>query len=153
MLNQQPLVIRSLEDEARWPEFRHHPRAAGIDAVTVVPLTAGDDRLGAFGFGCREPYQPSPAELGFLERVGCEFAVAVESFLARQEAVRERDRLRTLFEITNALISTPSLDELFPAIAAQLARVIRHDFSVLTLCDECRPPGDGRASFHRGPAV
>ena len=135
MLNQEPLVIRSLEDEARWPEFRRHARAAGIDAVTVVPLTAGAQRLGAFGFGCREPYQPGPAELAFLERVGCEFAVAVESFLARQQAVRERDRLRTLFEITNALISTLSLDELFPAIAAQLSRVIRHDFSVLTLCD------------------
>ena len=135
MLNQQPLVVRSLEDEIRWPEFRQHARAAGIDAVTVVPLTAGDQGLGALGFGCRQPYEPSPAELDFLERVACEFAVAVESYLAKQAAVRERDRLRTLFEITNALISTLSLDELFPAIASQLSRVIPHEFSVLTLCD------------------
>ena len=82
------------------------------------------------------PYEPSPAELAFLERVASEFAVAVESFLARQEAVRERDRLRTLFDITNALVSKLSPDELFSAISAQLSRVIRHDFSVLTLRDE-----------------
>ena len=85
------------------------------------------------------PYKlldPSPAELAFLERVATEFAVAVESFLARQEAVRERDRLRTLFDITNALVSKLSPDELFSAISAQLSNVIRHDFSVLTLRDE-----------------
>jgi formate hydrogenlyase transcriptional activator len=135
-LNQQPLVIRCLEDKASWPEFRNFARGAGISAVTIVPLTAGDNRLGAFGFGCAAPYEPSLAELAFLERVASEFAVAVESFLARQEVVRERDRLRTLFDITNALVAELSLDELFSAIAAQLARVIRHDFSVLTLRDE-----------------
>ena len=82
------------------------------------------------------PYEPSAAELAFLERVASEFAVAVESFLARQEAVRERDRLRTLFDITNALVSKLSPDDLFSAISAQLSSVIRHDFSVLTLRDE-----------------
>jgi formate hydrogenlyase transcriptional activator len=135
-LNQQPLVIRSLDDDPRWPEFRDHVSALGIRAVTVVPLTAGDSRLGAFGFGCVAPYESATAELAFLERVASEFAVAVEAFLARQQAVRERDRLRSLFDITNALVSKLSADELFPAIAAQLARVIRHDFSVMTLRDE-----------------
>jgi formate hydrogenlyase transcriptional activator len=102
----------------------------------LVPLTAGNNRLGAFGFSSVAPLDPSPAELAFLERVASEFAVAVEAFLARQEAVRERDRLRTLFDITNALVSKLSPDELVSAISAQLARVIRHDFSVLTLLDE-----------------
>src|SRR5271166_3829308 len=135
-LNQQPLVIRCLDDESRWPEFREHARAAGVTAVTLVPLTAGDNRLGAFGFGCVAPYAPSPAELAFLERVASEFAVAVEAVLARQEAIRERDRLQTLFDITNALVSKLSLEELFSAISGQLSRVIRHDFSVLNLRDE-----------------
>jgi formate hydrogenlyase transcriptional activator len=135
-LNQQPLVIASLAAETRWPEFGDHARALGVNAITIVPLTAGDYRLGAFGFACAAPYEPSPAELAFLERVASVFAVAVESFLARQDAVRERDRLQTLFDITNALVSKLSPDELFAAISAQLSRVIRHDFSLLTLRDE-----------------
>ena len=135
-LNQQPLVIASLTSETRWPEFSQRARAAGVDAITLVPLTAGEDRLGAFGFGCLAPYEPNRAELAFLERVASEFAVAVESFLARKEAVRERDRLRTLFDITNALVSKLSAEELFAAISRQLSRVIRHDFSVLMLRDE-----------------
>jgi len=70
--------------------------------------------------------------MGFLERVATEFAVAVEGFLARQAAVRERDRLRTLFDITNALVSKLSPDELFSAISDQPSKVIRHDHAVIT---------------------
>ena len=135
-LNQQPLVIAGLQNETRWPEYTAHAGRSGVGAVTLVPLTAGDNRLGAFGFGCAAQHEPSAVELGFLERVSSEFAVAVESFLARQEAIRERDRLRTLFDITNALVSKLSPDELFSAISAQLSRVIPHDFSILMLRDE-----------------
>ena len=135
-LNQQPLVIASLAAETRWPEFGDHARALGVNAITIVPLTAGDDRLGAFGFACAAPYEPSPAELAFLERAASEFAVAVEAFLVKQELTQERDRLRTLFDITNALVSKLSADELFAAISAQLSNVIQHDFSVMTLRDE-----------------
>ena len=133
---QQPLVISPVQSETRWPEAIRFARDAGISTTVLVPLTAGDNRLGAFGFSSVAPLHPSPAELAFLERVASEFAVAVESFLARQEAVRERDRLRTLFDITNALVSRLSPDELFVAISEQLSRVIPHGFSVLTLRDE-----------------
>jgi formate hydrogenlyase transcriptional activator len=135
-LHQRPLVIATLENEKAWPEFRDRCRAIDVRAVTMVPLTAGHSRLGAFGFGCRSRYEPTTIELAFLERVASEFAVAVESFLAREEAVRERDRLQTLFDITNALVSELSINDLFAAISAQLSRVIRHNFSVLTLRDE-----------------
>ena len=107
----------------------------GLSTLILVPLTAGDNRLGAFGFSSVAPYEPSPAEMEFLERVATEFAVAVEGFLARQAAVRERDRLRTLFDITNALVSKLAPDELFSAICAQLSKLIRHDYSMLTVCE------------------
>ena len=135
-LKQQPLVISPVQSETRWPEAVRLARDLGIGTTVLVPLTAGNNRLGAFGFSSVAPLDPSPAELAFLERVASEFAVAVESFLARQEAVRERDRLRTLFDITNALVSKLSPDELASAISEQLARVIPHEFSVLMLRDE-----------------
>jgi formate hydrogenlyase transcriptional activator len=143
-LNQQPLVIPSVESEARWPEFMERVREAGVRALTLVPLTAGENRLGVFGFGSLEPFDPSPAELVFLDRVASEFAVAVDAFLAKQQLVRERDRLRALFDITNALVSKLSPDELFSAISEQLSRVIRHDVAVLTLCNE----GTGRLDLY-----
>jgi len=132
-LNQQPLVISSFQSETRWPEFITRSLEFGITSMVLVPLTSGDHRLGAFGFSSVAPYEPGPEELEYLERVASEFAVAVESFLAKQKAVQERDRLRTLFDITNALVSKLSPDELFPAISKQLANVIGHDHAVLTL--------------------
>jgi len=135
-LNQQPLVL-CLDAETRWPEFISRARAEfGLSTLILVPLTTGENRLGAFGFSSVRQYEPGPAEMEFLERVATEFAVAVEGFLARQAAVRERDRLRTLFDITNALVSKLSPDELFSAISDQLSKVVRHDHAVITLCNE-----------------
>ncbi|MEO8592058.1 MAG: sigma 54-interacting transcriptional regulator [Candidatus Solibacter sp.] len=132
-LNQEPLVLSHVHSETRWPEFVRRAHDFGISTLIMVPLTTGNNRLGAFGFSSVTPLHPSPADIEFLERVASEFAVAVEAFLARQEAVRERDRLRTLFDITNALVSKLDRDDLFSAITGQLFRIIRHDYSMLTL--------------------
>ena len=134
--NQQPLVVSPVKSETRWPEFVRRARDFGISSLVLVPLTTGNNRLGAFGFGSVAPLDPSPAEIAFLERIASEFAVAVESFLAKQEAVRERDRLRTLFDITDALVSKLDRDDLFSAISAQLSKLIRHDYALLTLCNQ-----------------
>ena len=122
-LNQQPLVISpsSLKLAGRQV-VRRRSRASGSALWCSFPSLPAITGSGAFGFSSVAPLDPSPAEMAFLERVASEFAVAVESFLARQEAVRERDRLRTLFDITNALVSKLSPDELFSAISAQLSQ-------------------------------
>ena len=132
-VNQQPLVISPLQSETRWPEFVGRARDFGISTLVLVPLTTGKNRLGAFGFSSVTPHNAGPAEIAFLQRVASEFAVAVESFLAKQESVRERDRLQTLFDITNALVSKLEPSELFSAISKQLAGIVRHDYSMLTL--------------------
>jgi formate hydrogenlyase transcriptional activator len=136
-LNQQSLIIPRLESETRWPQFVGRARSEfGLTTTVLVPLTTGESRLGAFGFSSVAPFDPNPDEIAFLERVVSEFAVAVEAFLAKQQVVRERDRLRTLFDITNALVSKLAPEKLFPAISEQLAKVIQYDYAMLTLCNE-----------------
>jgi formate hydrogenlyase transcriptional activator len=134
--NQQPLVVSPVQSETRWPEFVKRARDLGISTLALVPLTTGNNRLGAFGFSSVTPLDPSPAEVAFLERVASEFAVSVESFLAKQEALRERDRLQTLFDITDALVSKLDRDDLISAISDQLSKLIPHDYAMLTLCNE-----------------
>jgi formate hydrogenlyase transcriptional activator len=152
-VHQQPVVIPQFEAESRWPEFTEWVTAAGLRSLTLVPLTAGENRLGAFGFGCLAPFTPSDEELVFLERVASEFAVAVESFLARQDLLRERDRLRTLFDITKVLVAKLSQDELFTAISTQLSRVIRHDYAILTLWNAKTKELDARALHFTGSVL
>ena len=59
---------------------------------------------------------------------------ADESRVHYQDLAREHDRLRTLFDITNALVSKLGRDELFSAISEQISNIIRHDYALLTLC-------------------
>ena len=58
-LNQQPLIISRLDSETRWPEFVSRARGEfGISTMVLVPLTAGESRLGAFGFSSVAPFDP-----------------------------------------------------------------------------------------------
>ena len=133
---QKPLVLSPLEEEARWSGVIQEALKEGIHALTLVPLSNGNRRLGILGFGFTTPYQPDDEALAFLARVASEVAVSVDGYLTRQALLRERDRMRVLFEITNALVSKLPMEELFSAISEQLNRVVAHDFAVMTLLDK-----------------
>lgn len=134
--DQTPLLLRSLEHEERWPEFVQSTREKGIASIISVPLTTGEQRLGVISFGFRHEIRDHEVDLGFLQRVASEFAVSVGAQLMRQDLVRERDRLRVLFDITNALVARLTPEELFAAISEQLSRVIDHDVAVVTMLDK-----------------
>jgi formate hydrogenlyase transcriptional activator len=132
------LVISPVAAETRWPKYIDLVCKRGLSSLLLVPLSVGERRIGVLGFGGRNVYEPAPAELSFLERVASEFAVAVDSFLMQQTIVRERDRLQVLFDITNALVSKLSREDLLSAISEQLSKVIAHDFAALTLLEKER---------------
>jgi formate hydrogenlyase transcriptional activator len=85
-------------------------------------------------------YQPT--EFRFLEQVARQVAAAIDNALnfeqaqsAQQQLTDERDRVRLLLEVNNAVVSHLDLDDLFPAVSACLRRVIQHDGSALVLVD------------------
>jgi formate hydrogenlyase transcriptional activator len=133
---QQPLVLADISKETRWPVFLQKvcaPRE--IASLCLIPLTSGEHRLGALGFGSTVPNVIAEEELAFLCRVGKEVAVTVDAFQVRQELTLERDRLRVLFDITNALVSKLSAADLFSAVSGELSRIIPHDFAVMATLD------------------
>jgi formate hydrogenlyase transcriptional activator len=132
---QKPLVLSPLEEVAGTSDVIRQALEEGIHALTLVPLSNGDRQLGILGFGFVAPFQPDDDALAFLQRVASEVAVSVDGYLTRQALLRERDRMRVLFEITNALVSKLPMDELFSAISEQLNRAVAHDFAVVTLLD------------------
>jgi formate hydrogenlyase transcriptional activator len=132
---QRPLVLSPLENETRWSDVIQEMLDGGIHALTLVPLSNGNRRLGILAFGFVEPFRPDEEALRFLSRVASEFAVAVDGYLTRQALMQERDRMRVLFEITTALVSKLPMEDLFAAVSEQLNRVVAHDFAVVTLLD------------------
>ena len=134
--NQQPLFIPNLASETRWTDFLDPVRERGLASFLFVPLTTGSRRLGVLSFAFKEASVASSEEIAFAHRVATELAVTVESYLTKQQYLRERDRIQLLFDVTNALVSKLSPEELFKALSEQLNRVISSDVAALILLDD-----------------
>ena len=142
---QTALVVTDLELETRFPRNAELLRKEGISSFCLLPLTTAQRRVGALAFGSVKKGAYDEADLEFLRQVAAQVAVAVDNALNFQDAQvyqeqlsRERDRLRLLLEINNALVSNLDLRELLKEIAACLRRVIRHDYTALALYDPAR---------------
>jgi formate hydrogenlyase transcriptional activator len=141
-MTQQPLAVEDVSREGRFPQLTPLLRENGVQSICMVPLTTALRRLGAMGFGSLEKKRYEEAELEFMQQVAKQVAVAVDNVLheeseqaAQRQLTRERDRVRLLLEVNNAVVAHLSLDELFPAVSACLRKVIRHDGSALVLYD------------------
>ena len=139
---QQLFIVSDMSRETRYPEFRQRLINEGVLSIAILPLTTAQRRLGALGFGSREPRQLTDAELHFMQRVAGLVAVAVDNALNfessqayQQQLAQERDHLRVLLEVNNILVSTREVPELFRGIVSTLERVIHHDYTSLTLLD------------------
>jgi formate hydrogenlyase transcriptional activator len=143
--SQQPLMIE-VEDvavESRFPKLIPLLRENEVKSYCVVPLTTALRRLGAMGFGSLRKKNYPKADFDFMRHVAKQVAVAVDNVLhdesarfAQQQLTHERDRVRLLLEVNNAVVSHLDLDDLFTAVSGCLRRVIQHDDSGLVLYDE-----------------
>ena len=137
---QQPLTVNDITQERRFPKLMAMLRENGVQSFCVVPLTTAQRRLGAMGFGSlqRRTYQES--EINFMQQVAKQVAVAVDNVLhaesaqsAQQQLTHERDRVRLLLDVNNAVVSHLDLREVFTAVSACLRKVIQHDGSALVV--------------------
>ncbi len=142
MQTQKPLSVNSVDEETRFPRLRESLLEQGIHSFCVVPLSTAQRRLGGLGFANRAHYEYTASEVNLLERIARLVAVAVDNALNYQRAqsyqqqlVHERDRLRMLLEITNAVGSKLDLRQLFSAISASLRRLVECDYVSLALYD------------------
>lgn len=131
--NQRPLAIPDIDREQRWPKFTRKLRELSVRSLALFPLNDGDRRLGVLSFGTQEVHEPSDTAIAFLQRVASESAVTLNAYLVQQDLKQERDRLKVLFEITNAVVSKRAPEQLFSAISDELHKAIEHDLAVVTL--------------------
>ena len=137
---QQPLIVPDTAADHRFPAVTPLLRENGVQSYCVVPLTTALGRLGAMGFGSLQKRIYQEHEVAFMQEVAKQIAVAVDNVLhaesahsARQELARERDRLRLLLEVNNAVVSHLDMDAVFASVSTSLQRVIQHDGCSLML--------------------
>ncbi len=131
----RPYYIPDLPAETRYIRIRDLLREYGIRSFCVVPLFTAQRDLGGLHFGSRRVSAYSPADIEFMQHVARQVAVAVDNALNSEQLAKERDRLRTLLEINNAVVGQLETKQLFAAISAELRRTFGLDYSSLLLYD------------------
>jgi formate hydrogenlyase transcriptional activator len=137
---QQAFILDDIAEETRYPALLQILRENGVRSLCSVPLTTAQRRLGVLSFGRRTAHRHSENEIAFLQQVARQVAVAVDNALNFERAqayqrqlAQERDRLRVLLEVNNAVVSKLDLHALLNAISASLRRVIHHEYTSLAL--------------------
>jgi formate hydrogenlyase transcriptional activator len=140
---QQPFIMDDTEQETRFPALLQMFRENSVRSACTVPLTTAQRRIGVLSFGRRTPHQYGEVEIAFMQQVARQVAVAVDNALNFERAqayqrqlAQERDHLRVLLEVNNAMVSKLDLRSLLNAISASLRRVIHHEYTSLALYDE-----------------
>src|SRR3984885_9231302 len=137
---QQPFILDDLTKETPFAALLQNMRENGVKSVCSLPLTTAQRRLGVMSFGRSTTHHHTEIEIAFLQQVARQVAVAVDNALNfetaqayQRQLARERDRLRVLLEVNNAVVSQLALHDLLSAIAASLRRVIHHEYTSLAL--------------------
>jgi formate hydrogenlyase transcriptional activator len=138
----QPYYVPNLCAETHYPLVRELLGRHGIQSFCVVPLYTVQRDLGSLSFGSLREDACPPEDIEFMRQVARQVAVAVDNALNSEAAVayeeqlaRERDRLRALLEINNAVVSCLDSRQLFQAMAAALRRTFGLDYASLLIHD------------------
>jgi formate hydrogenlyase transcriptional activator len=140
--NQEPLVVNDLDRETRFSRPVKLVREYGVRSFCSIPLTTPRRRLGAFTLGNAVPNAYSSDQLEIQKLAASLVAVAVENALNYQDAVQlqqevahERDRMKLLLDVNNAVVSNLSLTELFKVIPSRVRLAMQCDGACLSLPD------------------
>jgi len=136
--SRRPYYIPDTAAEERFPVIRDLLRANGIQSACILPLFTAQREIGGLHFGSLTRNAYSEEDIEFMGQV----AVAVDNALHSEAAVayeaqlaHERDRLRTLLEVNNAVVSCLETRELFQAISGSLRRTFGLDYASLLIHD------------------
>src|SRR5262249_22677728 len=115
--SQQPLIVEDVAAGDRFPRLISPFRENGVQFYCTVPLATAMRRLGAMSFGSLQRRAYQQAEINFMRQVARQVAVAVDNVLhdesaqsAQRQLTHERDRVRLLLEVNNAVVSHLDLD-------------------------------------------
>jgi formate hydrogenlyase transcriptional activator len=133
----RPYYIHDVSLEQRFPIIREILRANRIQSVCILPLFTAQHELGGLHFGSLVKDAYSPDDIQFMGQVARQVAVAVDNALNSEAALayetqlsRERDRLRALLEVNNAVVTCLGTKELFKELFAAIAGTLRRRFGI-----------------------
>jgi formate hydrogenlyase transcriptional activator len=131
---QQPLIISNVGEQRRWPGLAERATPYGVQSSCLLPLTTARRRIGTLLFAYKQPDAYDEAELGFLQLVANQVALAVENALAFQEIEALKDKLHKEKTYLEEEVRT---DHNFGQIVGESAALLR----MLKLAEIVAPTG------------
>src|SRR5262249_25558930 len=110
--------------------------ADGFQSFCYVPLVTMRGMIGGLFLGRKDKVPFIGQDLIFLRRLASEMGFAVESAIAHEALLLEKERLQVLREINDVLISTLDLPEMLPAVSRCLQKAIPHENMSIYFYDE-----------------
>jgi formate hydrogenlyase transcriptional activator len=134
--HQKPLIIPFLERETRFPRVTALLESEGIRSLCALPLRTAHRRLGCFCVGSQQPNAYSQEEIEFLSLVADAVALAIDDAYHFEALHQEKDRLRMLLDVSNAVTSNLELPDLLRAISANLRSIMQSEGAGVALMDQ-----------------
>ena len=135
---QQPLIVPDLAKEERWPAVVQRMINDGNNSLCYLPLTTAVRKLGGIGFSSQQKAAYGKTDLAFLQQVSQLVAVAVDNVLHHRDLMLDRERLRLLLEVSEAIAAHRDLKVLFNELGKRLPSVVPFEFIGLILHDPLR---------------
>jgi formate hydrogenlyase transcriptional activator len=142
LITRAPHYVPDIAADTAFPAIHDLLMANGIRSLCVLPLITAQRDLGALHFGSLTPNAYSAQDVEFMMQVARQVAVAADNALHSEAAhgyeeqlARERDRLRALLEINNAVVTCLDGQQLFQATSASLRKAFGLDYVSLLIYD------------------
>ncbi|NYF52103.1 sigma 54-interacting transcriptional regulator [Tunturiibacter gelidoferens] len=140
--HQQPVVLASLDREARFPGIVRFFRTHGNQSLCVLPLNKAGGRAGALCFARKEPDGFSEREVGLLSFLSDYVGLAIDDRLnlAHSEAVRaqlesEQTKLNLILDLNNSVVSNLELGEVLRSVSPNIRKTMRLESVAVMLPD------------------
>jgi len=130
--SQAPLFLNQ-SDSGRAASSLAQLWKLGMRSVCILPLSAGENRLGALGFASRSEDAYPEHEHRFLTLAARQIAAALSA--AEIADARSLERTRLLLELTNRIVSKLELRELLQEIFKIVRSVMSSDAVGVALAD------------------
>ncbi|MBN1569775.1 MAG: sigma 54-interacting transcriptional regulator [Acidobacteria bacterium] len=140
--DRKPIYMPDIEKDARFPAILRILQQHGIRSYCVLPLSSSRGCMGGLHFGSSKPEAYTAEDIEFLQLVARQAAVVLENILtyesqveSQRELARERDHLRLLLQVNDAVADKLDTRELFSAISVCLREALNVEYASLTLFD------------------
>lgn len=132
--SRQPIYY-PVRSQVQHPRLRETLERNGIESQCMFPLETAHGIVGVLGAGVEKPHAYSDSDREFLMLASKQIAVAVDNVLAQEKLARERDRLRLVLDLNQAIATELELKPLLNSIARIIRPHLEQEYFGITLWD------------------